>query len=76
MCIGKNMAMMNILKVATTILKFYELDLVEPDQEIRAVSVGISEKEGPLRVRVKRRTTTKDAVEGDQLHLKVTYDSG
>jgi len=47
--------MTNILKVLVTVLKNYTLELVHPDEEILAISVGISEKEGPLMCRVKSR---------------------
>ena len=57
MCLGRNIAMTNILKVLTTMLRRYELAAVDPIQKIRTVSVGISEKEGPLRCRVRMRRT-------------------
>jgi len=47
--------MTNILKVVTTILKSYELEMVDPDHKITILSMGLSEKEGPLMVRVRRR---------------------
>ncbi|KAK6197122.1 hypothetical protein LQW54_010917 [Pestalotiopsis sp. IQ-011] len=55
MCIGRNLAMMNILKVTTTLLKRYEFVLEHPKEKIVSVSVGISEKEGPLMCRVRKR---------------------
>lgn len=55
MCIGKNMAMTNLLKVLVTILCYYELEMQDPEQNITTLSVGISEKEGPLLCRVRRR---------------------
>jgi benzoate 4-monooxygenase len=55
MCIGKNMAMTNLLKTLVTVLKYYELEMADPNQEISTLSVGISEKEGPLLCRVGRR---------------------
>ncbi|KIW99464.1 uncharacterized protein Z518_11203 [Rhinocladiella mackenziei CBS 650.93] len=55
MCIGRNMAMTNILKTLTTVLKNYTLEMEDPKQKISTLSVGISEKEGPLKCRVKRR---------------------
>ncbi|KAL6407021.1 hypothetical protein AUP68_09842 [Ilyonectria robusta] len=55
MCIGKNMAMTNILKVLTTVLKHYQLEMMDPKQKISTISVGISEKDGPLECRVRRR---------------------
>lgn len=55
MCIGRNMAMTNMLKLVATTFKCYELEMVEPKQVISTISVGISEKEGPLLCRVRRR---------------------
>jgi benzoate 4-monooxygenase len=52
------MAMTNILKVVTTVVKCYQLDSTDLEDKVRTVSVGISEKEGPLRVRVQRRNLT------------------
>ena len=57
MCIGKNMAMTNILKVLVTVLLHYDLKMEHPEQKITTLSVGISEKEGPLLCRVKKRHT-------------------
>ncbi|KAK5056690.1 hypothetical protein LTR84_012222 [Exophiala bonariae] len=48
MCIGRNMAMTSILKVLTTLLKNYQLEMVDPKQKIVTANVGISEMEGPL----------------------------
>jgi cytochrome P450 len=55
MCIGRNVAMTNILKVFTTVLKNYSLEMVDSKQRITTINVGISEKDGPLRCRVKSR---------------------
>ena len=55
MCIGKNMAMTNLLKVLVTVLLHYDLEMEDPEQKITTLSVGISEKEGPLLCRVKKR---------------------
>ncbi|OAL45725.1 cytochrome P450 [Pyrenochaeta sp. DS3sAY3a] len=55
MCIGRNMAMANLLKVLTTVLRRYELEAVGLEDKIRTLSVGISEKEGQLMCRVRRR---------------------
>lgn len=55
MCIGKNMAMTNMLKLVSTTFKNYRLTMEDPDQKIDMVSVGISEKDGPLMCWVRRR---------------------
>ncbi|OBS16909.1 hypothetical protein FPOA_12545 [Fusarium poae] len=55
MCIGKNMAMMNILKVLSTLLRNYKLEQVHPEEPIDTVSVGISEKEGGLVCKISKR---------------------
>ncbi|KAM6520189.1 hypothetical protein FALCPG4_013742 [Fusarium falciforme] len=55
MCIGRNMAMTNMLKLVATTFKNYHLEMEDPTQIIFTISVGISEKEGPLMCRVRRR---------------------
>jgi cytochrome P450 len=55
MCIGKNMAMMNILKVLSTVLRNYKMEMVHPEEPVDTVSVGISEKKGGLMCRISRR---------------------
>lgn len=55
MCIGRNMAMTNILKVVTTVLKNYQLEMVNPKEKIVTANVGISEKAGPLICLAKKR---------------------
>ena len=55
MCIGKNMAMTNMLKLVSTTFKYYQLEMADPTQKITTLSVGISEKEGPLMCRVRKR---------------------
>ncbi|KAE9571222.1 hypothetical protein CGMCC3_g12687 [Colletotrichum fructicola] len=55
MCIGRNMAMTNMLKLVAITFRCYDLEMVGPVQEISTISVGISEKEGPLLCRVHRR---------------------
>lgn len=52
------MAMTNILKVLTTVLKHYDLEMMDPKQKISTISVGISEKDGPLECRVRRRSVS------------------
>lgn len=66
-CIGKTVAQTNIYKVASTLLREFEIFLADADEreavsrgEFRGVlppmiSVGISDLEGPLMVKVKRR---------------------
>ena len=49
------MAMTNILKTVASVLKAYDLEWTEAKQPIRAVDVGISEVEGPLLCRVRKR---------------------
>lgn len=55
MCIGKNMAMTNMLKLVCSTFKHYHLEVEDPGHKIGTVSVGISEKEGPLICRVRMR---------------------
>ncbi|KIW93407.1 uncharacterized protein Z519_06012 [Cladophialophora bantiana CBS 173.52] len=57
-CMGRNMAMINILKVVTTVLKCSMLESTNPKEKMRTVSVGNSEKEGPLVVQVRRQNLT------------------
>lgn len=60
MCIGRNIAMANMLKVLTTVLRRYELQAVAPEEKIGTVSVGISEKDGALMCRVRVRSPPKE----------------
>ena len=52
-CIGKNIAMISIVKVLTTIWRRYKLEAVESDENLVVESVGIGEKKGPLLVRAR-----------------------
>lgn len=54
-CIGRNIAMMSIVKVLTTVWRRFELEAVDPHEELFIESVGIGEKKGPLLVRAKLR---------------------
>lgn len=56
MCIGKNLAMTNILKTLTTLLTLFEFEAVERKDWVSVRSSGIGEMEGdfPVRVRVRR----------------------
>ncbi|KAH6685925.1 cytochrome P450 [Plectosphaerella plurivora] len=55
MCIGRNIAFTNMLKLVCTTFKNYGLQMENPEEKIGTISVGISEKEGPLVCRVWRR---------------------
>lgn len=67
-CIGKTVAQTNIYKVMSSLLKEFQFELVAADGEtdvesrnVRAklpemVSVGISDLEHPLMVRVRKRS--------------------
>ncbi len=47
--------MISIVKIVVTLMRNYTYKLVDKDEVLEIVSVGIGEKKGPLRVRVKRR---------------------
>ena len=51
----RSMATTEILKLMTTILRSYDLELVDPDEELQTVTVGVIEKVGGLPARVRRR---------------------
>ena len=52
-CIGKNIAMISIVKVLTAVWRRYKLEAVDPDEQLVLESVGIGEKQGPLLVRAR-----------------------
>lgn len=66
-CIGKTVAQTNIYKLASTLLQEFDFCLADGDEQESAsrgdyrgvlpplISVGISDLEGPLMVRAKRR---------------------
>jgi len=54
-CIGRNVAMMSIVKVLAAVWRRYDLELVYPNEELVLDSRGISEKRGTLMVRAKLR---------------------
>ena len=66
-CIGKTVAQTNIYKLASTLLREFEFCLADTDEQEAVsrgdfrgvlpplISVGISDLEGPLMVRAKRR---------------------
>ena len=47
--------MMSIIKILATVWRRYDLELVDPDEELIMESVGIAEKQGPLMVRARLR---------------------
>ncbi|KAH6699707.1 putative cytochrome P450 [Leptodontidium sp. 2 PMI_412] len=55
MCIGRNLAMTNILKTTTTILSMFEIEPLTKDPEVRLRSAGIGEMEGQFRCRIKTK---------------------
>lgn len=55
-CIGRNVATMSVVKVLTAIWRRYELEAVDPDEQLVVESVGIGEKQGPLMVRARLRS--------------------
>lgn len=54
-CIGRNIAMMSIVKVLVTVWAKYDIQAVELQEHLVVESVGIGEKEGPLMVTAKIR---------------------
>lgn len=57
MCIGRNIATINIVKIITTLLRSYNFDVMEKKDRLDIMTVGIGELEGPLMCRVSRRGT-------------------
>ncbi|KAH7378988.1 putative cytochrome P450 [Cadophora sp. MPI-SDFR-AT-0126] len=55
MCIGRNLAMTNILKTTTTILSMFEIEPLSKDPEVRLRSAGIGEMEGKFWCRIKTK---------------------
>ncbi|KAL4908465.1 hypothetical protein BDW74DRAFT_175146 [Aspergillus multicolor] len=56
MCIGRNLAMTNILKSVTTLLAMFEFEPVEKRKSVSVISPGIGEMEGGFEVRVRMRS--------------------
>lgn len=54
-CIGRNIAMMSIVKVLTSICQRFDIETEDLTEQLVVESVGIGEKKGPLMVRVKGR---------------------
>jgi benzoate 4-monooxygenase len=54
-CIGRNIAMINIVKVLTVLLRCYEVEAVDKEEILQTVTVGIGEEDGPLWCRIKQK---------------------
>jgi len=54
-CIGRNIAMMNILKVTATLLRNYKLEAVNVYEKLEILHQGVAEKKGPLLCKVEKR---------------------
>lgn len=54
-CIGRNIAMINILKVTSTLLRNYEFELLDGEESLEILHGGVAEKRGPLMCTVKMR---------------------
>ncbi|KAH8695623.1 cytochrome P450 [Talaromyces proteolyticus] len=54
-CAGRNIALMSIWKVVVTVMKNYDIELVNPNEEFVMLEYGVGDKKGPMNVRVKRR---------------------
>lgn len=48
---------MSVIKVLVTLWRRYELEAVDADEKLILESVGIGEKEGPLIVKARVRTS-------------------
>lgn len=55
-CIGRNIAMMNILKVTATLLRNYKLEAVDVNERLEILHQGVAEKKGPLMCKVEKRS--------------------
>ncbi|KAH8815492.1 cytochrome P450 [Xylogone sp. PMI_703] len=54
-CIGRNIAMINIMKVFATLLRMYEFEVIDKDEVLKVDHVGIAEKKGPILCKVRKR---------------------
>lgn len=54
-CIGRNIAMMNILKVTATLLRNYEFEVLDQNESLEMLHGGVAEKKGPLMCKVRKR---------------------
>lgn len=55
MCIGRNLAMTNILKSVCTLATLFEIEPLEKKKDVRVISPGIGEMKGGFEVRVRVR---------------------
>ncbi|KAL4736043.1 cytochrome P450 [Aspergillus similis] len=55
MCIGRNLAMTNILKSVCTLVTLFEFEPLEKKKDVRVISPGIGEMKGDFEVRVRIR---------------------
>ena len=55
-CVGRNEALLSMYKIITTLLGKYRFELVDQNEIMQTVNYGMVEKEGPLMVRVEKRT--------------------
>lgn len=54
-CIGRNVAMINIMKCVTIIGRHFILEAMESNELLKMETVGIGEKKGPLMCRIVRK---------------------
>ncbi|KAL4757557.1 cytochrome P450 [Aspergillus foveolatus] len=54
-CIGRNLAMTNILKIVCTLVTLFEFEPLEKKKDVRAISPGIGEMKGDFEVKVRVR---------------------
>jgi benzoate 4-monooxygenase len=55
-CIGRNIAQTSIFKLMAAVFRNYVIELVDPEEKLVMISLGISEKKGPLLCKVRKRT--------------------
>lgn len=46
---------MSMWKILVTLLKNYEFEHVDRDEKLEMLNVGVGEKKGPMKVRVRQR---------------------
>ncbi|KAH8806130.1 cytochrome P450 [Xylogone sp. PMI_703] len=54
-CIGRNIAMISIIKVVSTVLRHFRLDAMDRDEVLEMETTGVSDKKGPLWCKVSSR---------------------
>jgi len=59
MCIGKNLAMTNILKTVTTLFSLFEFEPLDHDTSVRLESAGVGEIRGEFLCRVQARKSVE-----------------